>query len=59
MPVALDKNFEFRKTKLLYIGEKGPQPSARLAPDDQHAQQEIHLFVESEDCDASGCADYL
>ena len=27
MPVALDKNFEFRKTKLLYIGEKGPQPS--------------------------------
>jgi len=26
-PVALDKNFEFRKTKLLYIGEKGPQPS--------------------------------
>jgi len=28
MPVALDKNFEFRKTKLLYIGEKGPQPSA-------------------------------
>ncbi len=28
MPVALDKNFEFRKTKLLYIGEKGPQPGA-------------------------------
>lgn len=27
MPVALDKNFEFRKTKLLYIGEKGPQPT--------------------------------
>jgi hypothetical protein len=27
IPVALDKNFEFRKTKLLYIGEKGPQPS--------------------------------
>ena len=28
LPVALDKDFEFRKTKLLYIGEKGPQPSA-------------------------------
>jgi hypothetical protein len=28
LPVALDKDFEFRKTKLLYIGEKGPHPSA-------------------------------
>ncbi|HEX4697604.1 MAG TPA: hypothetical protein VH254_08025, partial [Candidatus Udaeobacter sp.] len=28
IPVALDNNFEFRKTKLLYMGERGPQPSA-------------------------------
>jgi hypothetical protein len=28
LPVALDKDFEFRKTKLLYIGEKGPQTTA-------------------------------
>jgi hypothetical protein len=28
MPVALDKDYEFRKTKLLYLGEKGPQSSA-------------------------------
>jgi hypothetical protein len=26
LPVALDKDFEFRKTKLLYLSEKGPKP---------------------------------
>jgi len=28
LPVALDKDFEFRKTKLFYLSEKGPQPGA-------------------------------
>jgi len=28
LPVALDKDFEFRKTKLFYLSEKAPQPSA-------------------------------
>jgi hypothetical protein len=26
LPVALDKDFEFRKTKLLYLSEKAPKP---------------------------------
>ena len=26
LPVALDKNFEFRKTKLLYLSERAPRP---------------------------------
>jgi hypothetical protein len=29
LPVALDKNFEFRKTKLFFLSEKGPKPSER------------------------------
>src|SRR4030095_6785891 len=28
LPMALDKDFEFRKTKLFYIGEKGPHQNA-------------------------------
>lgn len=28
LPVELDKDFEFRKTKLLYLGEKGPHQNA-------------------------------
>jgi hypothetical protein len=27
LPVALDKDFEFRKTKLFFLSEKGPKPS--------------------------------
>jgi hypothetical protein len=27
LPVALDKDFEFRKTKLFFLGEKGPKAS--------------------------------
>jgi hypothetical protein len=29
LPVALDKDFEFRKTKLFFLSEKGPKPSER------------------------------
>ena len=29
LPVALDPNFEFRKTKLFFMSEKGPKPSER------------------------------
>jgi hypothetical protein len=29
LPVALDSNFEFRKTKLFFMSEKGPKPSER------------------------------
>ena len=29
LPEALDKNFEFRKTKLFFLSEKGPKPSER------------------------------
>ena len=29
LPVALDKDFEFRKTKLFFLSEKGPTPSDR------------------------------
>jgi hypothetical protein len=29
LPVALDKDFEFRKTKLFFMSEKGPKPSER------------------------------
>ena len=29
LPVALDKDFEFRKTKLYFLSEKGPKPSER------------------------------
>jgi hypothetical protein len=29
LPVALDPNFEFRKTKLFFLSEKGPEPSER------------------------------
>jgi hypothetical protein len=28
LPVALNSDFEFRKTKLFYLSEKGPQPGA-------------------------------
>ena len=37
LPVALDKNFEFRKTKLFFLSEKGPKPSER-------ARQETSKF---------------
>jgi hypothetical protein len=33
LPVALDSNFEFRKTKLFYLSEKGPKPSERSRQD--------------------------
>ena len=33
LPVALDKNFEFRKTKLFYLSETGPKPSERARQD--------------------------
>ena len=33
LPVALDSNFEFRKTKLFYLREKGPKPSERSRQD--------------------------
>ena len=29
LPTALDPNFEFRKTKLFFMSEKGPKPSER------------------------------
>src|SRR5947208_17150073 len=29
LPMALDPNFEFRKTKLFFMSEKGPKPSER------------------------------
>jgi len=29
LPVALDPNFQFRKTKLFFMSEKGPKPSER------------------------------
>lgn len=29
LPVALDKDFEFRKTKLFFLSEEGPKPSER------------------------------
>src|SRR5205823_13697155 len=29
LPVALDEDFEFRKTKLFFLSEKGPKPSER------------------------------
>lgn len=29
LPVALDPNFEFRKTKLFFMSEQGPKPSER------------------------------
>ncbi|PYK18287.1 MAG: hypothetical protein DME55_07145, partial [Verrucomicrobia bacterium] len=29
LPVALDKDFEFRKTKLFFLSETGPKPSER------------------------------
>jgi hypothetical protein len=29
LPVALDPNFEFRKTKLFFLSEQGPKPSER------------------------------
>jgi len=29
LPVALDKDFEFRKTKLFFLSEKGPKPSEK------------------------------
>jgi hypothetical protein len=29
LPMALDSNFEFRKTKLFFMSEKGPKPSER------------------------------
>src|SRR5512133_3995304 len=29
LPLALDANFEFRKTKLFFMSEKGPKPSER------------------------------
>jgi hypothetical protein len=29
LPVALDPNFEFRKTRLFFMSEKGPKPSER------------------------------
>jgi hypothetical protein len=29
LPVALSKDFEFRKTKLFFLSEKGPKPSER------------------------------
>jgi hypothetical protein len=29
LPMALDPNFEFRKTKLFFLSEKGPKPSER------------------------------
>src|SRR6266481_2216100 len=31
LPVALDKDFEFRKTKLFFLGEKGPKASERAS----------------------------
>jgi hypothetical protein len=31
LPVALDKDFEFRKTKLFFLGEKGPKASQRAS----------------------------
>ena len=30
LPIALDKDFEFRKTKLLYLSEKAPRPGQAL-----------------------------
>ena len=33
LPVALDPNFEFRKTKLFFMSEKGPKPSERARQD--------------------------
>jgi hypothetical protein len=29
LPVALDKDFQFRKTKLFFLSEKGPKPSEK------------------------------
>src|SRR5262249_57534377 len=29
LPVALDKDFEFRKTKLFFLSETGPKPGER------------------------------
>jgi hypothetical protein len=37
LPVALDKDFEFRKTKLFFLSEKGPKPSEK-------ARQETSKF---------------
>jgi hypothetical protein len=31
LPIALDKDFEFRKTKLFFLGEKGPKASQRAS----------------------------
>src|SRR5262249_56384025 len=33
LPVALDPNFEFRKTKLVFLSEKGLQPKQRARPE--------------------------
>ena len=33
LPMALDPNFEFRKTRLFFMSEKGPKPSERAHQD--------------------------